>query len=178
MTEPLLSRRRMLDALGRLGDELARRGVVGEINLIGGAVLVVEHELRESTRDLDAASVRPHQQVLEAAAVVAHEMGLPRGWLNEQAAMFAPRTADWRRSDVFDHPNLRLFVIEASQLLAMKALAGRPTDLEDLVFLIGEVGARTTDDVEQLVARHFPGEQLGERQRLVLDEAIDRAGTP
>lgn len=168
-----LTRRRILDALGRVGDELARHGVVGEIHLVGGAVLIVEYDARDATRDLDAVELRPHTTVLEAAWKVARDLGLPRSWLNDQASAFAPREADWRRSDVFDHPNLRLYAIEAGQLLAMKALAGRPIDVGDLRFLVGHLGLVSIDDALALVARHFPDDELGDRQRVVLEAAFD-----
>lgn len=173
MSNGILTRRRMLDALGRLGDELQRRRVVGEIHLVGGAVLIMEHDSRESTHDVDAAEMDPHGQVREAADQVAAAMDLPRSWINDQASAFAPRGADWRRSDIFDHPNLRVYVIEPGQLLAMKALAGRLRDEPDLRFLIDHLGLTTVDEAVELVARHFPGDELGERQRAVLESAFD-----
>lgn len=158
MSEPLLTRRRMLDAFGRLGDHLAAAGVVADLHIVGGAVMVTEYEARDATADVDAFDFVPHGAVERAAARVAAEMGLPRSWLNQQASAFVPRGADWRRSRGFDHPNLHLYVIVPEQLLAMKVRAGRPTDAEDIATLCGIVGITTVTEVEQLVRRTYPDE--------------------
>lgn len=116
MTEPLLTRRRMFDALERLGDHLASDSVIADVHIIGGAVMVTEYDARDSTADIDAFAYSPHGAVQRAAARVADEMGLPRSWLNEQASMFVSSDADWRRSGFFDHPHLHLYVIAPEQL--------------------------------------------------------------
>ena len=158
MTEPLLTRRRMLDAFGRLGDHLAADGVVADIHIVGGAVMVTEYGARDSTADVDAFNYTPHGAVERAAARVAVEMGLPRSWLNQQASVFVPLGADWRRSRGFDHPNLHLYVIVPEQLLAMKVRAGRPTDAEDIATLCTIIGITTVAEVEQVVRGAYPDE--------------------
>lgn len=159
MSDPLLSRRRMFDALGRLGDHLALDAVVADVHIVGGAVMVTEYDARDSTADIDAFDYQPHGAVERAAARVADEMGLPRSWLNQQAAAFVRRGADWRRSTAFDHPNLHLYVIAPEQLLAMKVRAGRPTDAEDIATLCSLLGITTVDEVERAHRSAFPDEE-------------------
>ncbi|MHB8465660.1 MAG: nucleotidyltransferase [Acidimicrobiales bacterium] len=163
MTDPLLTRRRMLDALGRLGDHLANDGVVADVHVIGGAVMVTEYGARDSTADVDAFDYAPHGAVERAAGRVAREMDLSRSWLNQQASAFVPRNADWRRSSIFDHPNLHLYVIAPEQLLAMKVRAGRPTDADDIATLCAILGIRTVGEVEDLTRSAFPGEEIPAR---------------
>ncbi len=153
----------MLDAFGRLGDHLAREGVVADVHLIGGAVMVTEYSARDSTADVDAIDYTPHGAVERAAAQVANEMGLPRSWLNQQASTFAPHDADWRRSSVFDHTNLRLFVIAPAQLLAMKIRAGRPTDADDIATLCEILGVRSVAEVKTITRAAFPDEDIPTR---------------
>src|SRR5689334_16747912 len=93
-----LTRRQILDALGRVGDRLARRSLVGDIHIVAGAVMVTEYDARPSTADIDSAASEPHGEIHRAAAEVAASMRLPRHWLNEQASAFVPRSADGRRS--------------------------------------------------------------------------------
>lgn len=150
----------MLDAFGRLGDHLATDGVVADIHIVGGAVMVTEYEARDSTADVDAFDYSPHGAVERAAALVATEMGLPRWWLNQQASAFVPRGPDWRRSRSFDHPSLHLYVIVPEQLLAMKVRAGRPTDAEDIATLCGILGITTVAEVEQVERAAYPDEPL------------------
>ena len=159
MTTPLLTRRRMLQALGCLGDHLARQQIVADIHIVGGAVMVTEYDARDATADIDAFDYEPHGAVEEAAALVAAEMGLPRSWLNQQASGYVPRGADWRRSHSFDHPNLHLYAIVPEQLLAMKIQAGRPTDAEDIATLCQLLGITTIDEVDRLTRAAFPDDE-------------------
>lgn len=157
--DPLLSRRRLLDALGRLGDHLRDAGVVADLHIVGGAVMVTEYGAHDATADVDAFDYQPHGAVEQAARMVADEMGLPRSWLNRQASIYVPRTADWRRSLTFDHPNLHLYAIAPEQLLAMKVQAGRPTDAEDIATLCRELAITRSDEVEVLVRQAFPDDE-------------------
>lgn len=160
---PLLSRRRMLDALGRLGDHLGAQGVVADLHIVEGAVMVTEYDARDATADIDAFDYQPHGAVERAAALVALEMGLPRSWLNQQASSYVPRGADWRRSRTFDHPNLHLYAIAAHQLLAMKVQAGRPTDAEDIGTLCRVLGITTVAEVERVTRAAYPDDDPAPR---------------
>ncbi|MFN0104038.1 MAG: hypothetical protein ACKV2U_18385 [Bryobacteraceae bacterium] len=42
----MLSRERILEALARLSDELGRRGVLGELNIVGGTAMVLAFNAR------------------------------------------------------------------------------------------------------------------------------------
>lgn len=154
--DTLLSRRRLLDALGRLGDHLASAGVVADPHIVGGAVMVAEHHARESTADVDAFDYRPHGAVAAAALLVAQEMRLPRSWLYQQASSYVPRDADWRRSTSFDHPHLHLYAIAPEQLLAMKVQAGRPTDAADIATLCRLLAITTVREVAAVTRVAFP----------------------
>ena len=153
----------MLDALSRIGDHLAREGVVADLHIIGGAVMVTEYDARDSTADIHAVDYTRHGAVERAAAHVAAEMDLPRSWLNQQASTFAPSDGDWRRSTVFDHSHLHLYVIAPAQLLAMKVRAGRPTDAEDIGTLCRLLNIHTTGEAEHITQRAFPGEPVPTR---------------
>jgi hypothetical protein len=57
---PLLDQAAITDALRRLGDRLARRGVVADIYVFGGAAMALAYDARRSTRDIDAL-FQPHR---------------------------------------------------------------------------------------------------------------------
>ena len=86
MNEPLpvLDRHGLEEAFRRLGDRLAKRGIVADIYVFGGAAMAMAYDSRRATRDVDAL-FRPHGIVLEEAQAVGAELGLPTWWLNEQA---------------------------------------------------------------------------------------------
>ena len=67
---PLLDRAGIEEAFRRLGDRLARRGVVADLYVFGGAAMALAYDSRRATRTRPA-----------------------RWWLNEFAAGTAPATA-------------------------------------------------------------------------------------
>ena len=52
--EPLLDRTRIRDLFRQLGERLQRRGVVGDVCVIGGAAIALAYDARRATRDIDA----------------------------------------------------------------------------------------------------------------------------
>lgn len=73
---PLLDRTAIEDAFRRLGDRLARREVIADLYIFGGAAMALAYDARRSTRDIDAV-FEPHGIVLDEARPVASELGLP-----------------------------------------------------------------------------------------------------
>ena len=77
----------ILRALTALGQRLAARDVVGELYVVGGAAISLAFDERRATRDVDAV-FEPKLIVYEEAAVVADELDLPQGWLNDSVKGF------------------------------------------------------------------------------------------
>ena len=50
----MLSRDIIIEVLKKLGEELEKRGLKGEIILTGGASMCLVHSARDMTRDVDA----------------------------------------------------------------------------------------------------------------------------
>jgi predicted nucleotidyltransferase len=171
----LLDRSGIEDAFRRLGDRLARRGVVADLYIFGGAAMSLVYDSRRATRDIDAV-FQPHGAVLEEAHAVADELGLPRWWLNEQASVYIAPGGDVAASRVFDHPGLRVSAASPEHLLAMKVLAGRRRDAEDIKVLIAHLGLTSVSDVLALSATVFPDEEVPPRARLIV-ETIFESGT-
>ena len=138
---------------------LAKRGVVADIYVFGGAAMALAYDSRRATRDVDAL-FKPHGIVLEEARAVAAELGLPNWWLNEQASSYAAPSGDPSASRVFDpHPGLRVFAASPEHLLAMKALAARPRDAQDIKQLTKVLNLHTVAEVLALVQDVFPEEE-------------------
>jgi hypothetical protein len=72
----LLGRAELEGAFTALGGRLARRGVVADIFVVGGAAMALAYDATRVTRDVDARFV-PHGIVLEEARQVADDLGLP-----------------------------------------------------------------------------------------------------
>jgi predicted nucleotidyltransferase len=166
---PLLDKAGIEDAFRRLGERLARRGVVADLYVFGGAAMALAYDSRRTTRDVDAL-FEPHGVVHEEALAVAAELGLPRWWLNEQASSYVAPGGDRAASRVFDHPGLRVFAASPEHLLAMKAFAARPRDAEDIRQLVQVLDLHTVDDVLASVHEIFPEEEPPGRLRLLLED--------
>jgi hypothetical protein len=169
--DPLLDRAAIEDAFRRLGDRLARRGVVADLYIFGGAAMALAYDSRRSTRDIDAV-FKPHGMVLDEARAVAEELGLPQWWLNEQASAYVAPGGDSNAPRVFDHPGLRVSAASPEHLLAMKVLAARRRDADDIRFLIKHLSLTTVDEVLALCAEVFPDEEVPARARMVLEDAF------
>ncbi|MDQ1307965.1 MAG: hypothetical protein QG671_3799 [Actinomycetota bacterium] len=170
-TDPLLDRAAIEDAFRRLGERLARRGVVADLYVFGGAAMALAYDSRRATRDIDAV-FQPHGIVLTEAATVAKELGLPPWWLNEQASVYVAPGGDTAAPQVFDHPGLRVSAASPEHLLAMKVLAARRRDIEDIRLLVEHLGLTSVQEVLTLCAEIFPEEEVPRRARLVLEDAF------
>ena len=171
MGEPLLDRAAIENALGRLGDRLAKRGVIADVYIFGGAAMALAYDARRATRDIDAV-FHPHGVVQEEARAVAEELGLPTWWLNEQASVYVAPGGDAAAARVFDHPGLRVSAASPEHLLAMKVLAARRRDADDIRFLVRHLQLSTADEVLALCVEIFPDEDPPARARLVLEDVF------
>jgi len=156
-------------AFTALGDRLARRGIVADLFVVGGAAMALAYDAARVTRDVDATFV-PHGVVLEEARHVAVELGLPPWWLNEQASVYVSTQPDGGRREVFDHPGLRVMAASPEHVFAMKAFAARSRDEEDLRRLADIIGIRSLVDALDVCARFFPAEPLPGRARGLLED--------
>jgi predicted nucleotidyltransferase len=170
--QPVLGRDEIREALRRLGDRLAWRGVVADLFVFGGAAMALAYDLRRSTRDVDAL-IQPHGVVLAEAQAVALELGLPAWWLKQASAYVAP-AGDPRAPLVFDHPGLRVHAASADHLLAMKVLAARRRDQDDIKLLAGHLGLSTMEEVLEVCSAVFPDEAMPDRARLILLDLFAR----
>lgn len=117
---------------------------------------------------------QPHGVVLEEAWAVADEFGLPRWWLNEQASVYVAPGRDNAAPQVFDHAGLRVSAASPEHLLAMKVLAARRRDAEDIRFLVDRLGMTSVEQVLALCVEVFPDEEVPARALRVLEDVFER----
>ena len=172
MTEPgsvRLGREQLEQAFTDLGERLVRRGVVADIFVVGGAAMALAYDATRVTRDVDSLFV-PHGVVLEEARNVARDLGLPPWWLNEQASVYISGKDDPGKRRVFDHPGLRVTAASPRHVFAMKALAARTCDIDDLRLLAEIIGVDSAETAMQICAEFFPDENLPLRSAAILQE--------
>lgn len=180
MSGPLLDRGRILAAFALLDERLGRRGVIARIHVVGGVALALAWEDRRTTRDVDALfETDRHGVLVEEIHDVAAELGLPASWLNEQATFYAP--ADYRSHEgtVYDGSYLQVAVASAEVVLAMKVRAARPTDVDDIRFLLGVLGIDGPAGIAVVLDvhdRYFPGDPLPTSKQMIIEDLL--GGTP
>jgi hypothetical protein len=73
---------------------------------------------------------------------------------------------------VFDHPGLRVSAASPEHLLAMKVMAARRRDGEDISYLVRHLGLRTMAEVLEVCAAVFPDQPVPDRARLILEDLL------
>ncbi len=143
--------------------------MVADVYVFGGAAMALAYDARRATRDIDAV-FQPHGVVLEEAHAVADELGLPHWWLNEQASVYVAPGGDAAAPKVFDHPGLRVSAASPEHLLAMKVLAARRRDADDIRFLVKHLQLTSVEQVLAICSEVFTDEGVPDRARLVLED--------
>ena len=131
--------------------------------------MALAYDATRVTRDVDSLFV-PHGVVLEEARNVARDLGLPAWWLNEQASVYISGKDDPGRRRVFDHPGLRVTAASPRHIFAMKALAARTRDVDDLRHLASIIEVDSAETALRICAEFFPDEPVPPRAAAVLRE--------
>lgn len=165
-----MGRHALTDLLTEVADILRRQNVVAQVYVVGGAAMALGYDSKRYTRDIDALVLDGYDYLIKAVQEVARRRGLLTSWFNEQAVPFISKAKDSRPLVVFDDPALRVFAASPEHLLAMKAVASRPSDVNDIHTLSRILGITTSAEVIEVVGRYFPREDLNERARMVLND--------
>lgn len=164
--------------LGHLNNELASDEVTGEVYLLGGAVMCLVFEARQSTQDVDG-FFKPTRLVRAAVKRVAAVYGVADDWLNDAAKGYLSDTGD------FDHflelSNLRVMTATPAYLLAMKCLAMRLGaefhDENDVRFLLRYLNISAYETAIEVISRYYPLERLPQKALYALQEICEDFGT-
>lgn len=162
--------RRLLELLNA---ELRRTETVGELYLVGGAVMCLAYGVRASTRDVDGLFVPAHA-IRQAAARVAAATGTDPSWLNNAVKGFLSERGDFAPFLELDH--LHVLVAQPEYLLAMKCLAMRlgaeSHDEDDVRFLLRYLNIEAYDEALAIIARYYPLERLPQKTLYALEELV------
>lgn len=161
-----LSREQILRALQSLSDQLGQQGVMGEVCLFGGTVMVLAFTARLTTKDV-AALFQPAQVIRQLARRIADDLHLPADWLNDGVKGFISARHETTTGNLPQFPHLRLTMPVPEYLLAMKCMAARiggtanePTDVADIVFLVRHLKLKSAQEVLDLVGQYYPANRI------------------
>ena len=136
-----MDKRELVKVLQTLDERLASSF---DIILIGGAAMILHFEASRATRDVDVLVLRGDlTELRRAVKIVAREYGLPEDWMSDAAKGFAdilPPDFYHRLAPLtFPLRRLRLYALGRPEQVAMKIVALREQDLEDLELLLPQL---------------------------------------
>ena len=156
-----------------LNAELQQDEVSGELYLVGGAVMCIVYNARNSTRDLDA-FFQPVKAVREAAGRVAAGNGLSEDWLNDAVKGVLSEHGDYL--PFAELSNLKVMTASPEYLLAMKCLAMRLGaefhDEADIRYLLRFLNVTSYQVALDTISRYYPLEQIPQKTLYALEEIL------
>ncbi len=159
----------------RLNAELARTGIVGEVYLVGGAVMCLVFDARPTTKDVGA-FFHPASEVREAA----RRINFGTDWLNDAVKEYLSERGEFH--PCLELPNLRVLTAVPEYLLAMKCMAMRIGsefhDIDDVRFLLRYLNLTDVDAALDIIDRYYPVERIPQKTIYALDDlfAMDTPG--
>lgn len=157
------SREEIQGGLKRLGELAQAQGLHVQLTLVGGAVMVLGYQARQSTRDVDAVILSPPEArlVRKLAKRVAEECDWPEDWLNDGAKGYLVGISEG--PVLFSAPGIEARAPSLAQLLAMKLCAWRDDlDISDSRRLLQEIASgNNRDEIWKSIEPFLvPGDEL------------------
>jgi hypothetical protein len=169
-----LTKAEITQLLHALNDDLAAHHEHGEVYVVGGAVMCLAFDARESTRDVDA-TFKPAAAVRAAAARVGARVGARAGksenWLNDAVKAFVSTHGTF--DAWLELANLRVFLAQPQYVLAMKCMAMRLGaefhDLNDVRYLIRYLNIESAHDALDIVAQYFDAKDIPPKAQFAVE---------
>lgn len=168
----MLTAPKIKELFEELNEKLKIRGEIGEIGIIGGAVMCLVYQSRNATRDVDAI-FKPTQVIRQCAAQMAESHHLPPNWLNDAAKGYLQNT--FKKEDILHLSHLRVWMPEAQYMLAMKCISARwdTYDREDVIFLIQFLKIKSAKAVFKLIESYYPKKLIPPKTQFFIEEVFD-----
>ncbi len=170
-----LSQKQIRRMFSLLNEELKRDGIVGELYLVGGAVMCLVFRARPSTLDVDA-YFKPVSQMRKAARRVAERAHVSEKWLNDAVKSYL--SAQGKYEPYLSLSNLNVFAARADYLLAMKCLAMRIGeefhDLEDIRYLLRYLNVESYREAIEIIVHYYPLKRFPQKTLYALEELLQR----
>ncbi len=149
--------------LQALDAALAERPIRKPVRLVvvGGVYMMFFLHNRTSTKDVDVIplsfpdTMNPNRETKAfrgAVNAVARQYHLKRDWMNDVAASFSPEPGAvtlWRA-----YSNLEIYVPSSEYILALKLLAGREKDEDDILALCVLLHIQAREEAQALLDRY------------------------
>lgn len=168
-----LSAERIAELFEALNFELSSCNVVGELYLVGGAVMCLAFDARPATKDIDA-YFAPKEIIRKAARTIAEKEHLGEDWLNDAVKGFLSKKGEFTQYLALSH--LNIFIAQPEYLLAMKSLAMRigPEfhDESDVRYLLRYLNIEKYQDALSIIEKYYPLESCPQKTLYALEEIL------
>lgn len=172
----MLTPERIRELFELLNHRLGGEGVVGEVYLVGGAVMCLAFAARPSTADVDAVFA-PKETIRRLARAVAADAGVDETWLNDAVRTYLSERGEF--SPWLELAHLKVYIPLPEYLLAMKCLAFRlgPEfhDEDDVRYLLRHLNLERAGDAMAIIERYYPAERFPPKTRFALEELLPGA---
>ncbi|MGQ0560800.1 MAG: hypothetical protein ACT443_02885 [Gemmatimonadota bacterium] len=169
----MLTAERIHELFGLLNERLTAASVIGEVYLVGGAVMTLAFAARPATNDVDAI-FSPKEVIRSLARAVARDAGIEERWLNDAVKAYLSERGEF--SPWLELSHLKVFVPVPEYLLAMKCLAFRlgPEfhDEADVRYLLRYLNLERSADALAIVERYYPVDRIPAKTRFALEEIL------
>lgn len=165
----MLTKERIRALFGQLNGLLRDRGEVGEIGIVGGAVMCLVYNTRAATKDVNAV-FEPSSVIRELASQIAKGEELPADWLNDAAKGFI--LPGFAKQEVMTLSHLRVWAPEPRYMLAMKCISARwdSSDRDDVIFLINELKLKEPTEVFEIIEAYYPHSRIPPKTQFFIEE--------
>ncbi len=168
----MLTREKIKSLFLKLNEKLKEKGETAEIGLVGGTVMCLVFNARNSTRDVDAI-FEPSKIVRQLAREIGEQEGIGSDWLNDGAKAFIQ--GDFARQEVMNLSHLRIWAPLADYMLAMKCISARwdSNDKKDVIFLIKYMDLKNPGEVLSIVEKYYPKKQIPAKTQFLVEEIFE-----
>ena len=103
--------------LDNLNEELRLKNICGDLYLVGGAVMCMAYDARQSTHDIDCV-FEPKMDIYDSVKKIARDKGIQEDWINDAVKGFMGYNQEF--IDYLELSNLKIKIASPEYLLAMK----------------------------------------------------------
>lgn len=172
----MLSKKDIIRLFNLLNDELKSEDIQGELYVVGGAVMCLVFEARNSTHDVDA-YFKPTAKIRQAAERVSAKANVADTWLSDSVKGYLTNAGKF--DSYLELSNLKVMCAQAEYLLAMKCLAMRIGeefhDLNDIRYLLRNLEINSYKQACEVIESYYPLEQFPQKSLYALEELLQDA---
>ena len=168
----MLNAAKMITLFEELNEELGKKGEMGEIGIVGGAVMCLVFNARQSTRDVDAI-FEPTKLIRKLVAEIGERNHLPQDWLNDAVKGYIQ--GEFQRNDILNLSHLRVWAPDARYMLTMKCISARwdSHDRDDVHFLIQFLKLKTAKAIYKIIQNYYPKSRIPPKTQFLIEELME-----